>query len=334
MKKLLRTLVAAYLCLAALVLPQDGDTAQAPAPEFFITDPKTPQGLQELFKPTTDPLPLVSAHRGGAAKDFPENCMATFEHTLRHTWSMLEIDLRYSKDGIIVLRHDPTLERTTSGTGRVEDYTLQELRQLRLKDRLGTLTEYRVPTLDETMEWARGKTILVLDKKDLPVKDVVRKIEEHHAESYVMVMAYSFKEITECHALNRNIMMEIMVENSDRFDGFEKTGVPWSNIIAFVGHTQTPDAELCKRIRAKGASCMAGSSRNIDRRFLDRRVTGMEALRPEYQAMLGLGVDVIETDIPRELGPLLYGGQPVSSSKAKFFRAGKRISPHKKGTPP
>lgn len=313
-------MLAAVRCVVVLSFPVCVATAQSLPGELHTVDATTAQGLQALFTPNGDPLPLVSAHRGGAAIDFPENCIATFEHTLRHAWSMLEIDLRYTKDRVLVLNHDATLDRTTSGTGRVKDHTLQALKQLRLKDSQGTLTEHRITTLDEVLAWARGKTILVLDKKDVPVKDVVRKIEALHAEAYAMVMAYSFEEIKECHGLNKDIMMEIMVGDSKRFDAFEKTGVPWKNVIAFVGHTPPQDVGLCERIHAKGASCMAGSSRNIDRQFLSKQVVDMGAIEPDYRALLALGVDVIETDIPREVGSLLYEGHPIPASKAKYFR--------------
>ncbi|MCF7974960.1 MAG: glycerophosphodiester phosphodiesterase family protein [Phycisphaerae bacterium] len=321
MTKCFSVIRAAVHCVVVLSFPVFAAMAQPQSGELHTVDAGTAQGLQGLFAPNGDALPLVSAHRGGAAKDFPENCIATFEQTLRHAWSMLEIDLRYTKDGVLVLNHDPTLDRTTSGTGRVEDHTLQALKQLQLKDRQGTLTKHRITTLDEALAWARGKTILILDKKEVPVKDVVRKIEAFHAEAYAMVMAYSFEDIKACHALNKNIMMEIMVGNNERFDAFEKTGVPWRNVIAFVGHTPPQDDGLCERIHAKGASCMAGSSRNIDRQFLSKQA-GLEAIKPDYRALLGLGVDVIETDIPREVGPLLYGGHPIPASKAKYFRTG------------
>jgi glycerophosphoryl diester phosphodiesterase len=286
------------LCGFALAVAQSSLCAE-PRSGLFLVDAKTPRGLRELLAPSPDPLPLLSAHRGGAAAGLPENCLATYEATLRHGWSMLEIDLRTSKDGTIVLMHDPTLDRTSNGSGPVKDRTLAELRQLRLKDRAGNLTEHRIPTLDEAMRWARGKTILVLDKKEVPVKEVVRVITEHRAEAYAMMMAYSIKDATECHALNPDIMMEAMLGSPERFEEFNRSGVPWGNIVAFVGHTQTPDADLCRRIREKGASCMAGTSRNLDRQFLSGRVTSLEPLRADYRAVLARGVDVIETDIPR-----------------------------------
>lgn len=319
--KRLRLIFASWLGAGALALLAASGPAPATGP--FTVDARTGAGLRELFKPTGERFPLLSAHRGGAGEGWPENCLATFEHTIRHAWSMLEIDLRYTRDGVLVLNHDPTLERTTNGKGRVADYTLAELRQFRLKDRRGNLTDHSIPTLDEVMRWARGRTILVLDKKEVPVKDVVRKIAEHRAESYAMVMAYSIKEIAECHALNADLMMEVMIGNRQRFDEFARSGVPWPNIIAFVGHTATPDAELCRLIRAKGASCMAGTSRNIDRELLGGRVADVQVLRPQYEAVLKLGVDVIETDIPREVGPVLHGPAAVTGSKAGFFRLGR-----------
>jgi hypothetical protein len=66
---------------------------------------------------------------------------------------------------------------------------------------------------------------------------------------------------------------------------------------------------------------MAGTSRNLDRELLTGRVTTMEPLRSGYEAVIARGVDVIETDIPRELGPLLFGGKSATGAKAKFFRS-------------
>ena len=99
---------------------------------------------------------------------FPENCIATFEHTLRHAFAILEIDPRYTKGGDIVLMHDASLERTTTGTGLVNEHTLKELLTLRLKDSRGMETPYRLSTLEEAIAWAQGKTILVIDQKDVP----------------------------------------------------------------------------------------------------------------------------------------------------------------------
>jgi len=263
---------------------------------------------------------FVSAHRGGAQRGFAENCIATFENTLQHTFAIMEIDPRYTKDGAIVVHHDPTLARTTTGDGRVADFTLSELKALRLKDTEGAVTEFQIPTLDEVLQWARGKTILVLDQKDVPVEARLRKIEEHHAEAYAMLIVYSFEAAGKCYELNENIMMEVMIPNRERFRTFDETGVPWSNVIAFVGHTPPKDKELLRMIHAKGACCMVGTSRNLDREFIAAGSSSTAAIEQRYRKLLQQGADVIETDIPGKVGKLLYSESAIPPSKSRFFQ--------------
>jgi len=302
-----------------LALPQDAVFASSTRATLHSLNPRSAQGLQDLFRYTGDTLPLVSAHRGGPQPMFPENCIATFENTLDHTFAMMEIDPRYTKDGAIVVHHDATLERTTTGTGLLAERTLQELRSLRLKDPDGKVTEHTIPTLDEVLEWARGKTILVLDQKDVSTEARVRKITEHRAEAYAMLIVYGFKEAQTCHELNENIMMEVMIPSREKFREFDRTGIPWSNVVAFVGHAPPEDKGLLDMIHGKGTCCIAGTSRNLDRDFTARFMSGPTKLERDYRALLEGGADVIETDLPREVGAMLYGKSPVPASKSEYF---------------
>jgi len=317
----MRTLFSTALLLAtSLLLAQEKPAAPSASSSLHRIDPKTPQGLKDLLKYTGQPLPLVSGHRGGAAVGFPENCIATFEHTLEHTFAMLEIDPRYTKDGAIVVHHDPTLDRTTTGKGLLTDHTLAEVKQVRLKDIAGAVTEHQVPTLDEALAWARGKAILVLDQKDVPVAARVKKIEEHKAEAYAMLIVGNFRDVQACYRLNPNVMMEVMIPNREKAAEFDNLGVPWSNVIAFVGHVPPEDLGLYEAIHAKGACCMIGTSRNLDRQLNSGQVADIEQLQPGYRAFLARGADVIETDIPAQLGPLLYKTAPAPDSKRAFFQ--------------
>ena len=287
--------------------------------QLHVVNPRTPHGLKQLFRYTADPLPIVSAHRGGARRGLPENCIATFENTLEHTYAIMEIDPRYTKDGAIVVHHDPTLERTTTGKGHVAELTLQELKELYLKDTEGVVTEFQIPTLDEVLDWARGKTVLVLDQKDVPVEARVKKIEQHQAEAYAMLIVYSFKDARKCYELDKNIMMEVMIPDLEKFYQFEATGIPWSNIIAFVGHTPPTDKDLLQMIHAKGTCCMVGTSRNLDRQFIARNASDTGATEQRYRDLLQFGADVIETDLPAEVGKLLYGESVIAGGKSEFF---------------
>ncbi len=312
-------MLVAMLIVLNLALLQDVAHGSSTSSHLHVIDTGTPQGLRALFRYTADPLHLVSAHRGGPQQKFPENCIATFENTLQHTYAIMEIDPRYTKDGAIVVHHDTTLERTTTGKGRVAELTLQELKELRLKDTEGLVTDFQIPTLDEVLDWARGKTILVLDQKDVPVEARARKIEEHRAEAYAMLIVYSFKEATKCYELNKNIMMEVMIPDRERFYQFDERGIPWSNIVAFVGHTPPTDKELLQMIHAKGTSCIVGTSRNLDRELIANRATGSRAIEQRYRNLLQVGADIIETDLPREVGKLLYGECAVPERKSEFF---------------
>ena len=74
-------------------------------------------------------MPIIYAHRGGAALR-PENTIAAFDHGIACGAEGLEFDVHLSKDGVVVVHHDDTLERTTSGRGRLADYTVEELRRV------------------------------------------------------------------------------------------------------------------------------------------------------------------------------------------------------------
>ena len=75
------------------------------------------------------PMPRIIAHRGDSAY-FPENTLPAFISAHKLGVDAIETDVHMTKDGRIVIWHDPTLERNTDGTGRIEDHTLAELKAL------------------------------------------------------------------------------------------------------------------------------------------------------------------------------------------------------------
>lgn len=312
-------MLALIVCCASVVAGADAPLPPDASSPLHRLVPETPAQLRDLFRYRAEPLPLVSAHRGGAWDGYPENCLATFEHALRHTYALLEVDPRMTADGQIVLHHDATLERTTTGTGRLVDHTLAELQTLRLKDLHGQATEERMPTLDEALEWARGRTILVLDQKDVPLAERVGKVTEHRAEAFTLLIVGNFKDVQTCHALNPEIMMEVMIPDREKVRDFDALGIPWSHVVPFVGHTPPDDEELYRELHARGASCLIGTSRNLDRGIVSRAVADIRSLEPEYRRFLARGADLIETDIPAHLGPLLYSGVPVPADLQHCF---------------
>ena len=99
---------------------------------------------------------FVAAHRGWKAK-YPENTLKAFKMALTLDVDQLETDVRGTKDGELVLMHDATVDRTTNGTGRVEDLTLAQLRELDAGD------GEKIPTLIEFMELVKDHPTITLD---------------------------------------------------------------------------------------------------------------------------------------------------------------------------
>lgn len=274
--------------------------------------------VKDFLRYTPDRLPFICAHRGGPRKDFPENCIETFENTLSQTPAMLEIDPHYTKDGKIVLMHDATLDRTSNGHGKIADFTLEELKKLRLKDTEGNLTNYQMPTLDEALQWAKGKTILVIDAKDVPIEVRAQKIVENNALGNAIVIAYSIEDIKKCYSLNKDVVMEIMMGKPENITALDNSGVPWENVIGFVSHDMPTDKTIFAEVHKRGAMCILGSSRNIDRQFTTGKINADE-LKNGYLNLIGHGADVIEADLGIEAGTALKALQGAKSSKSKYF---------------
>ncbi|SDE15401.1 glycerophosphodiester phosphodiesterase family protein [Auraticoccus monumenti] len=110
---------------------------------------------------------LVAAHRG-QWRDAPENSLAAIEAAVEDGAEVVEIDVRLTSDGVPVLMHDTSVNRTTDGSGAVSSLTLEQVRRLHLKEGLGgaaaRVTEHPVPTLAEAMEVVRGRALVNLDK--------------------------------------------------------------------------------------------------------------------------------------------------------------------------
>jgi glycerophosphoryl diester phosphodiesterase len=100
---------------------------------------------------------------------------------------MAEIDLQRTKDGHMILMHDPSVDRTTTGKGNVSDFTLEEIRGLRLRDGLGSPTAFAVPTLREALVVARGRILLNLDKGYRYFGEVMPLLEETNTVGHVLL---------------------------------------------------------------------------------------------------------------------------------------------------
>lgn len=121
---------------------------------------------------------MIFAHRGNW-RGAPENSLQAYKQCIDGGIDGVEIDVHMTKDSAIVMMHDDTVDRTTTGTGLVSDYTLEEIKKLNLKSPIGVITRQKVPTLDEVLELCKGKVYIQIDKWQ-PCKEKVLEIIHKH----------------------------------------------------------------------------------------------------------------------------------------------------------
>lgn len=120
----------------------------------------------ERLKNPTDNYILAVSHRGDW-RYAPENSLMAVQRCIDLGLDVVEIDVRLTKDGHLVAMHDKTVDRTTNGTGLLSEMTLEEVRQLRLRNACGVRhSQQQIPTLVEIMTLAKGKIMVNLDKTE------------------------------------------------------------------------------------------------------------------------------------------------------------------------
>lgn len=249
---------------------------------------------------------LVSGHRGGREIGYPENSIEGFQQVLTQMPAFFEIDPRLTKDSVIVLMHDATLDRTTTAKGNLSDYTYAELQSLRLKDLEGNITSAEIPTLEEVIQWSKGKTIVNLDKKDVPFDMIVDLIKKNKAEKHVMLTVHTGAQARYYSDRLPGIMLSVFARNDEEFEDIAISGVPWENMIAYVGQTINDKNEhIVKQLRAKGVRCMVSYAPSID------RLRTPEERASAYKEAITVNPDIIESDYPVEVWRVLMPGDSI-----------------------
>ncbi len=118
--------------------------------------------IRQLHNPKSTEV-LVVAHRGDW-RYAPENSVLSLEHAIQMGVDIVEIDLKKTKDGVLILLHDETLNRTTTGRGKPSEYTWAELQQLTLKNEHGGPTRQKIMTFEDCMKRAKGRVMINIDK--------------------------------------------------------------------------------------------------------------------------------------------------------------------------
>jgi glycerophosphoryl diester phosphodiesterase len=224
--------------------------------------------LQQFLDAKKRTYPLISVHRGGPMKGFPENCVETFENATSYQPVVIEFDVALSKDSALVIMHDDRLERTTTGTGPIGDHTYSELQSIRLKDTEGTVTNFHIPTLEQVLTWGKGKALFTIDiKKGVPFAKVINEVRKTKSESNSTIITYNANQAAEVHQLAPDLMISASVRGKEDLDRLNAMGVPNDRIVAFVG-VSAPDKSVYEFLHSKGISCILGTMGNLDKSAL------------------------------------------------------------------
>jgi glycerophosphoryl diester phosphodiesterase len=265
-------------------------------------DPKVSTGLAkpqskliEIFKASNSNYPNISVHRGGKGlENYPENCLETLEYVNDSITAIYEIDVAQTRDGQLVLLHDNSIDRTTTGTGLVKDFTYEELRGFSLVDDFGNETSFKIPLFSSVLEWSKANNvILTIDiKRSVSQAIVVEAIRDAKAEDISVIITYDVEQAEMAYKRAPDLLLSVSARNNDEYNRLLEAKIPTENMLAFTG-TRLSDSALFQRLHNDDIVCMLGTLGNLDKQAAAK---GNDL----YKKWKDLGVDVFATDRPFE----------------------------------
>ena len=224
-------------------------------------------------------------HRGARALE-PENTLRGFTRAYDEGADGIELDVRRSRDGVLMVIHDDDLDRVTGGvyTGKVSDYTLEELQRMDVGD-----GEY-VPTLEETLELVVDRKGLVnVEIKDSGIaRDVVETVNRYGLGSSTLISSFDYLEVWEAKRADPAIRTALLVPGAN----------PLSIYSALLA----------------GADAINPAYSTLNDAFVNAaHAAGLKVYTytvnegPDMQRLVDIGVDGIITDRPDLLYDVLHG---------------------------
>lgn len=262
---------------------------------------------------------IIVAHRADW-RNYPENSLPAINGAIALDLPMVEIDLQRTQDGQLVLMHDVTVDRTTTGKGKVADLTLEQIRTLYLRDGLGSPTAWRVPTLREALVAARGRVMLNLDKGFRYLAEIMPLLEETGTSGQVLLKGPG--TVTEVRAASPDLLTKVAYMPVANFGkvgapGFVREWVQQAKpcAIEFVF------AEWSPELREAFALCRENGVRIWVNTLWPQLAGGLaddQALEsPDgvYGVLLDRGVSMFQTDRPVLLKDYLAARKAVAAAE-------------------
>lgn len=281
-----------------------------------------PRSAASLFPYPGSEITLIN-HRG-LSPGFPENTLAAFRNSVALGVDAIEIDMRATKDGEIVIMHDASVDRTTDGTGNVSDLTLAEIKALDAGE------GERVPTYEEALEAVKGTGVrLLLDIKTAAVTErAVRLTEQHDMVDQVIVGPRTVANLQSFKALNPDLTTLGFIATPADATPMIEAGVDYIRLWPYW-ILPSRDDEACKadyaaRVAAfeRGERDHPGSASCIVQSVLDQGTPVWSTVNDlNYEGMdelLQLGATGLLSDLPAELDRLL---EDIDADRLQSARA-------------
>lgn len=236
---------------------------------------------------------LVAAHRAPHA-NYPENSIPAVKEAIEMGIDIVELDVRETKDGVLVMIHDKTVDRTTTGKGLVSEMTWKELSALRLLHN-GKPTSERIPTFKEVLKLVKGHIMLDIDYKadgGRAARSTLKLLRRKKMEKQCLFFLYDYKDADTLYKMNDRLQFMTRAYNKEDVDGILALTMPVPVIHA---DDKFYNDSLMGVIRSKGKRVWMNALNKYDKMELEKKDAGFDAL------LLLRHTNVIQTDLPKEL---------------------------------
>lgn len=241
---------------------------------------------------------LVAAHRS-AHTHYPENSLGALKEAIRLGIDIAEIDVRLTKDSVLVLMHDKTITRTTGRKGKVSSYTYAELQQFPLLHN-GQPTNERIPTFKEALLLAKGKIMIDIDfKAEEPgaARLACGEIKATGTTKQVLFFLYDPQEIPKLQSIDQQIPIMPRAH-----DAAETAAILAMDKFPVIHVDESFTEKVMNDIRAAGSRVWINALGDFDDMERKAENTGFDMLLSKYKV-----ANVIQTDLPEQLLRYLKG---------------------------
>ncbi|HLW61908.1 MAG TPA: glycerophosphodiester phosphodiesterase family protein, partial [Flavobacterium sp.] len=140
-----------------------------------------------------------------------------------------------------------------------------ELQEFYLKDYQKTKTSYKIPTLDEALQWGKGKVVYTLDvKRGVPYEKVIESIRKNNAEAYSIVITYNANQARAFHKLASDIWLSVSANGKEDILRLKDYKMSTDKVVAFVG-TAEPSAQTVAYMKSQNIPMILGTLGNLDK---------------------------------------------------------------------